>query len=209
MSNTYNFTIKKGATHVSTLRWEDPADIRYAPISAITKTAPVVITAVGHGLPDRWRVAVQSVKGMTELNAKASPPALTDYRVGVVVDVDNIKFVEINALDFTAYASGGVLVYNAPIDLTGFTARMQMRPEIDSPDTELIDTLTSTDVRLPEHGILIDPVNFTIEIRLGEVETADYTFETAVYDLEMVSPDGVVTRLVEGKITTDPEVTRT
>jgi hypothetical protein len=40
------------------------------------------------------------------------------------------------------------------------------------------------------------------------VQTAAITAGPYVYDLEMVSPASVVTRLIEGTIIVDPEVTR-
>ena len=41
-----------------------------------------------------------------------------------------------------------------------------------------------------------------------ENTTAAFTFKSAVYDLEFVSPSGFVRRLFEGSVTLSPEVTR-
>ena len=64
-----DFTIVKGSTFSPSLQWEDDLVV-WKPISAITKAAPCVITASLHGLPAGWRVAVQSVQGMKQINAQ-------------------------------------------------------------------------------------------------------------------------------------------
>lgn len=88
-----------------------------------------------------------------------------------------------------------------PVDLTGTTARMQIRPTLES--EEVIADLTTD-----SGGIIIgdEPGQFTIYIAATETEL--FTFESAVYDLELVLPDGDVTRILAGEVTLSPEVTR-
>jgi hypothetical protein len=98
-----------------------------------------------------------------------------------------------------------------PRNLTGYTARMQVRPGVNRETTEapLID-LTTGD------GITITGVEGKIEIVISAAETAALDFAPAVgavsgigvYDLELVSGSGEVTRLLQGNVTLDPEVTR-
>ena len=52
-----NFKIYQGSTFTEVLRWESYTKV-YKTITNITKTAPVVITAIGHGMPVGWRAKV-------------------------------------------------------------------------------------------------------------------------------------------------------
>lgn len=88
-----------------------------------------------------------------------------------------------------------------PVDLTGCSARMQVRAELASPDVLL--ELTAANGR-----IVLDALNGGIELRLSAAETAALTFTRAVYDLEIVYADGRVRRLLEGAFKVKPEVTR-
>lgn len=85
-------------------------------------------------------------------------------------------------------------------DLTGYTARMQIRPDIDS--TEILLELTSGD------GITIDGPAGQITLHLTDTETAALDWCEGVYDLELIAPGGDVQRLLKGPVEVDPEVTR-
>jgi hypothetical protein len=85
-----------------------------------------------------------------------------------------------------------------PINITGWTARMQIRKIVADPN--LILELSTA------NGRIVFTAAGTIELRLTAQETS--TLQAGVYDLEMVAPDGSVTRLVEGKVVVSPEVTR-
>ena len=88
-----------------------------------------------------------------------------------------------------------------PIDISGYTARMQVRSSHKS-DTKLLDFTT-------ENGaITLGGVAGTIVVTGLATLTDDVPARPAVYDLELVSPGGVVTRLIEGYATVTPEVTR-
>jgi hypothetical protein len=88
-------------------------------------------------------------------------------------------------------------------DLTGCTARMQIRETVASPSTLL--SLTSD----PEAGIAIEagPPG-VVTITISATQTAAMTWRNGVYDLELVSPNGAVERLLKGDVTVDFEVTR-
>lgn len=88
-----------------------------------------------------------------------------------------------------------------PIPLTGFTARMQVRANVAS-NTVLLE-LTTENERL-----VIDENDGRVTIALDAETTAAVNWRRGVYDLELVSPGGSVTRLVEGAITVSKEVTR-
>jgi hypothetical protein len=57
-------------------------------------------------------------------------------------------------------------------------------------------------------GITIDNAAKTITLTITAVQTAAFTFKSAVYSLEMASSGGVVTELMGGKIIIEKEVTR-
>jgi hypothetical protein len=88
-----------------------------------------------------------------------------------------------------------------PIDLSGYTARMQVRRKVDSPTTLL--SLTTEN-----GGIALGGITGTIAVVAQATATDDISEKIGVYDLELVDGSGVVTRLVEGCVTISPEVTR-
>lgn len=198
MAANKDFTIEQGKTFSQLLRWEAPPII-YKPITAITQAAPVSITSTAHGIPDGWRVAVVSVKGMTQLNAQNTPPKDKDYHRVTVVDVDTIEINNVNSADFKPYTSGGYLQFNTPIDLTGFTARMTVKDKVGG--TELL-TLTTEN-----GGINIDTANYVITLTVSAIDTEAMTWKKGVYDLEMVSATDEVTALLAGTIIVSREVT--
>lgn len=90
-----------------------------------------------------------------------------------------------------------------PVDLTGYTARMQVRRTVNS-DEALLDFTT-------ENGaITLGGALGTIAIVGAAADTAAIAdnIKAGVYDLELISPTGRVKRLVEGDATIKPEVTR-
>jgi hypothetical protein len=245
--------IQQGKTFSQVLRWETQPVV-YKAITAINQAAPTKITAVGHGVPDGWRIAVVSVKGMTQLNSKNTPPRSTDYHQATVVDVDNISLNDTNSSDYSTYSSGGYVMYNTPADLTGFTARMTIKDQIAVPNLlkcttagtsgstlptaagadgtavwevapagsarsvtwsaatafalgDIIDTHELLRLDTVNSRITIDTVNYTITLTIDAATTAAITWDTGVYDLEMVSVGGVVTGLMSGAISVVDEVT--
>ena len=91
------------------------------------------------------------------------------------------------------------------MDLTGCTARMQVRPERESPEV-LLEMTTENG------GITLGAVPGEIALYLGATNTASgvLDWESGVYDLEMQHPSGAdeVTRFAEGVVVVRPEVTR-
>lgn len=88
-----------------------------------------------------------------------------------------------------------------PVDLTGCTARMQIRAKIEA--TTPLLTLTTEN-----GGISLGGTAGTIELLIDADDTAALTWTSGVYDLEIVFPGGQVTRLTYGSVTVSPEVTR-
>ncbi len=189
-----NFKIYQGSTFKEVLRWESSTKA-YAPITGITKAAPMVVTAAAHGIPAGWRVKITNVAGMTDINSA------DNYHTATTVATNTLTFNDINSLGYKDYVSGGVLEYNTPVDLTGFTARMQIRAKLE--DTVVIHELTTENA-----GIVLDNVAKTIELYISATNTALFTFNTAVYSLELVSSGGIVTPFFNGTISLVREVTR-
>ena len=101
--------------------------------------------------------------------------------------------------DYTlTWQTGGTAV-----NLTGYSARMQVRDSYDG-GTAIVSLSNGT-------GITLGGTAGTIDLALSATATAalDGTPNTQfVYDLELVSGAGYVTRLVEGRFYVYPEVTR-
>lgn len=88
-----------------------------------------------------------------------------------------------------------------PIDLTGYTARMQIREKVES-DTVLLELTT-------ENGrIILNQEPGTIDLEINSLDSESLPAGKAVYDLELISSTNFVTRLLKGGIDIDPEVTR-
>jgi hypothetical protein len=87
-----------------------------------------------------------------------------------------------------------------PIDLTGYTARMQIRETYASP-TPLVSLTTGS-------GITLEAADGVVNVEITADQTAALAARRGVYDLELEDASGFVTRLVEGKVTIRPEVTR-
>lgn len=87
-----------------------------------------------------------------------------------------------------------------PIDLTGYTAAMQLRQYYESTTAAL--TLTTT------AGITITPLTGSIDIHATATQTAAVPGGKYVYDLEIKSAGNIVTRLIQGIMTVSAEATR-
>jgi hypothetical protein len=203
MAATKDFQILQGKTWSQVVRWEAPPII-YKPITAITQTAPARITATAHGAPAGWRVAVVSVKGMTQINAENSPPKDKDYHTATVIDPNTVELNDVNAAEFKAYISGGYLQFNTPVSLAGFVARMKIKDKVGG------TVLASTEVADAPKNIItatVSDTNKSITLTISATSTAALTWTKGVYDLELESPGGVVTALLTGSITVTKEVT--
>jgi len=87
------------------------------------------------------------------------------------------------------------------INLTGYTAALQIR------DT-YADSTTALSLTSPSGGIVITGATGTIAIHATATQTAAIAAGNYVYDLEITSAGGIITRLIQGKISLSPQVTR-
>jgi hypothetical protein len=112
--------------------------------------------------------------------------------------VINPSFVqgETFALQLTWKAGSPV----AAVDLTDYTARMMIRNHPEAADALL--SLTEAD------GITLGGAAGTILITLTATQTATLPARALVYDIELVSPAGVVTNIARGEMAVLRNVTR-
>ena len=87
-----------------------------------------------------------------------------------------------------------------PVNLTSYTAALQLRSLPESA-TAVLSLATGS-------GITITGATGLIAITATATQTRAIDEGTYYYDLEITSPAGVVTRLVQGQAVVTPEVTR-
>ncbi len=89
-----------------------------------------------------------------------------------------------------------------PIDTTGYSAKMQIRK---SPDDTVLVSLDST--QIDSDSTISISGDGEIEINISAQDSAIITSNVGVYDLIVISPEDVITRLIQGKVTFSHEVT--
>jgi len=193
----YDLKIEQGKTLSTVVRWEK-LPLVWKPITGIARVAPVQITAVAHGIPDGWRAVVKDALGMDEINTKHWPPRTTDFHKVTVENANTVNFNDVSAAGYDAWTSGGYLVYYTPVPLAGYTARLTIKDRIGG--TVLATLVSPMDIAL-------DTALCTITVTISATATAGYAWVKGVYDLELVSPAGVVTALMAGAVAVAKEVT--
>jgi hypothetical protein len=93
----------------------------------------------------------------------------------------------------------------SPIDLTDYTAHMQIRS---APGGTIYDELTTANSRITiEDFSYLGTTHWRIILHFPNATSSAYSFTNGVYDLEIEDDSSVITRLIEGKVTISPEVT--
>ena len=90
----------------------------------------------------------------------------------------------------------------APLDITDFTIRMQVRTKASSPDIVLEASTANGKI------VITDAVNGKCSVTFTAVETAATTARSYVYDIEYTAPSDAVVRMLQGAFTVSAEVTR-
>ena len=199
-----DFEILIGSTWGYVIRWGTTPIVR-KPITNIDLSLGAPRLSVSsHGLFEGWGVAVYGVKSPRQINTVNNPPEGSDYHSATVIDTGTIELndvtpVDENGQEWPAYTSGGFIQYDTPVDLTGYTARMSIKDKIGG---AVLHSLTTEN-----GGITIDPAAKTILLSIPAATTEDFTWSRGVYDLEMVSSAGKVTRIILGRIALSREVT--
>jgi NADH:ubiquinone oxidoreductase subunit F (NADH-binding) len=99
-------------------------------------------------------------------------------------------------ITFTYQNSSGT-----PINITGYTAALQLRSE--PSDATAVLSLSS-----PSNGITITGATGTVAVTATAAQTGAISPGYYYYDLEITSGSAVVTRLAQGQIEVNPQVTR-
>ena len=86
------------------------------------------------------------------------------------------------------------------ISLVGYTARLQIRDKVTSTET-LFETTTG------DYITITGPAG-EVYLEIPAATTAAWTWTKGVYDLEIISGTGKVSRIAEGSVKVSPEVTR-
>jgi hypothetical protein len=112
------------------------------------------------------------------------------------------RLLEIEQPDLVTDPTGQTYI---PYDLSGYSARMQVRRTIES-----ATTLVTLDTE--NGGLQINPTEeedktHHIRIYMADEVTASIS-SSGVYDLEIVNDSGEVSRIIQGAFTLSPEVTR-
>ena len=192
-----SYKIYQGSTFTETLRWESETKA-YMPISAITQAAPCVITtSSAHTVPINWRVRVTGVNGMKDINTVAEDT----YYLVTGKTTNTVTLNQVNSAAYATYTSGGILSWNMPVPITGYTAQMQIRETLES-ETVIAELSTAN------NRIIIDPVNYTISMKLSSAITAGFNFDSAVYSMDLTDAQGVVFQFLNGSITLVKEIVR-
>jgi hypothetical protein len=89
---------------------------------------------------------------------------------------------------------------DTPVDLTSYTARMQVREKHTS-------KTTIVNLNTENGGITLGGTDGTIDLFISDLATSSIFAKNYVYDIELISSSEVY-RLLEGQFIVTPEVTR-
>jgi hypothetical protein len=181
MAVSYNTTIDQGADWYITFIYNQPAEITNITANGTT----ITVTAVNGFTPSQKA----SISGVN--------PSQYNLQNFTIASTTNSNFTITNPTTGT-YISGG-LAY-APVNLTGYTAALQVRSLPDSPSAVLSLTTGS--------GITLTALTGQIDVHATALQTAAIDEGTYYYDLELTSAGGIVTRVAQGQVVVSPEVTR-
>lgn len=190
----------QGATYASSLQWCNP-NPTFQIIANVQVGLPTLLTVPNHGLTGTNPIPawITNVRGPSDLNTKGYRDVCP--RFVTVVDANTLA-VDFDSGSLPAWQGGGVLTTYAPMNLTGYTARMQLRPA-PGDQTVLLELNTTNG------GIAIAGASGTIALLVTGAQTEAMTFTHCAYDLQLTAPDGVtVTRLAEGSVNVSQAVTQ-
>ena len=182
MAVTYNTVMDQGADWYINFIYKQPAEITNVSGNGTTVTftavngfAPGQTVSIDGILPPQY-----NLQNVTVANATQSNFTVTNGATGI-------------------YISGGIAT--APVNVTGYTAELQMRSLPQDPTAVL--TLTSA-----SGAISITGASGEFAVHATAAQTSAIDEGTYYYDIEITSSTGIVTRLAQGQIVVTPEVTR-
>jgi hypothetical protein len=178
---TYNTTIDQGATWYINFIYKQPA--------ALTNVS-------GNGTTVTYTCDNAFVVGQT-VSIDGVIPNVYNLQNKTIATRSSTSFTVTNGATGT-YISGGIAT--VPMNLTGYTAKLQVRSLPSDPDAVL--TLTTEN-----GGITITPLTGFVAVTATATQTGAIDEGTYVYDIELVN-GSIVTRLAQGQVIVSPEVTR-
>jgi hypothetical protein len=102
---------------------------------------------------------------------------------------------------------------NAPVNLTGYSGKMMIRSGYADANPTTYAILSSslavdgTGLNFSGSNGSTPPASGSIGVVISAVSSSNFTFNTALYDLEIVS-GSIITRILEGQVSISKEVTR-
>jgi hypothetical protein len=181
MAAIYNTTIDQGANWFITFIYKQPASI-----TNITGNGTTVTYTATNGFSAGQKVSIDGVL-----------PGIYNLQDVTVNTATSSQFTVTNGAT-GIYISGGLAT--APVNITGYTAALQIRSLPQSPTAVL--SLTSGS------GITITGSTGTIAVAATAAQTGNIDEGPYYYDLEITSQTGVVTRVAQGQVVVSAQVTR-
>jgi hypothetical protein len=195
-----DINIVRGKTFEFMYRYADK-ELVYLPITGMPNTAPVRLTVANHEIPDGWPVRIEGVRQPEELNSEDD-----SFYFAATFSPSVIELNAVRADSWRTYTTGGLVIFNRPFDLTGCSARMQIRDKVDG---KILLTLSSDSSTDPDGEIDIDEALAALVVRLSPTVTAAIDWTKGVYDLELITPGGNVYPITAiSKVSVGAEVTK-
>ncbi len=185
MAKDYSPTIDQGADWALTVEYQE----NFAPVSLLGYTAKLQV-----------REFITSASPVFTLESKAS--AIT----GVSASAGVVTYTAAN----TFSANQTVSIYGVtPNDYNLSSVKIKAATSSNfTVDNAATGTYVSGGYAMVGSGIIINPTTGKVIIRATAAQTALLTSPQYVYDLKITSPSGEVTRLIQGKLSLDSQVTR-
>lgn len=198
-----SLTVRRGAKADIPIRIESDLLV-FVAITSMSRSAPLLVTAPMHGMPNGWRAAIMNAGGMTELNTPWNHLRAADLRKIALVDANSFQVPDVNSASWRTYTNGGQVVYYQPIDLSAYSAAsLDVRESVGA--TLLANYSTGT-------GTLeLDNANSALWLRLSDAQSSALEAGTFVFDIEITRVAGGTTALCapDSELLVLPEVTTT
>lgn len=172
MSCTPSLVINPGRVLQYVFRWAESART-YRLVTAVSLSAPVVLTVPSHGLPDGWQFRLESLRGPDALNSDPDDP--TSFYLAKVLSADSLQ-LDMNGLGLKALVGQGALSYYTPSSLAGLTGRFTLKASQHSVETLLQSTTAVT----------VDDAAKSIDLQVGADVTATLPSGAAWYSLDLI-----------------------
>lgn len=198
-----DLSIVQGKTFEFVYRYAD-AELVYLPIVSMPSVMPVRLRVMEHGVPDGWPIRIEGAKSPFELNSSAED--CDSYYFATYVDPDTIELNSVGASGWKPYGGGASIVFNKPYDMTGHSARMQIRDRVGG---QVLLSLSSDPLAVRDGDIEVSNALSALIVKILPVKTASLVWRSGVYDLELISPAGEVYPIAAiSQVSVLPEVTK-